>query len=113
MIFVLDDDLDRVQWFRQAFGSGNVVHSMTVADALEKLAGQEFERVYLDYNISHPRQNGGDVAWAMYEGRMCQGTPVTIHSDDHFGQRTMKRILSKYHPDVTVMEFKQLKRKTP
>jgi len=25
----------------------------------------------------------------------------------------MKRILSKYHPDVTVMEFKQLKRKTP
>jgi CheY-like chemotaxis protein len=109
-VFVFEDDPDRISIFKKAFGGENVVAISKVADALSILRQGKFSRIYLDRDVSNPKENGEDLAWQMGQERLCSSTPVIIHSENTRGQRVMSKYLRKYHSNVSVIPFKTLKK---
>ena len=109
-IFVLDDDQDRIDLFKQAFGSQNVVVTSNVKNTLNLLRSYKFAKIFLDRDLSSNIENGEDVAWQMKQEQLCQETPVVIHSENTRGQRVMAKYLGSYHNNVTVTPFRQLKK---
>lgn len=111
MILIVDDDPSRIEWFQETFGEGNIEHTSQVEEALEKIASNEYEAIFLDFNLSNPEASGVDLAIAMQHNQMATETPIVIHSDDNYGIRHMSRILGRYHPDVTACKFDELVQK--
>jgi ribosomal protein S25 len=109
-VFVFEDDPERIGIFRKAFGEGNVVATSNVGEALGLLRTCSFSRIYLDRDVSNPKENGEDLAWQMEQEKLASSTPVVIHSENTRGQRVMARYLGKYHSNVTVTPFRQLRR---
>ena len=110
MIFILEDDSKRMEWFNQIFGQANIVTTDNVKQAIEVLRNQKFDRIFLDFNVGSGtghKDNGIDVAWALREENLQPDVPVIIHSDDNYGIRHMSRIL-KDRPDVQAITFKKL-----
>lgn len=108
-VFVLEDDPDRIVIFRKAFGSSNVFVTKSVSEGLSMLREGGFSRIYLDRDLSHPNETGEDLAWEMEKEKLCPTTPVVIHSENTRGQKVMARYIGRYHSNVTVIPFKQLK----
>lgn len=109
-IFVLDDDLERIDLFKQAYGDENVVVANNVKSSLNLLRSRKFAKVFLDRDLSSNTENGEDVAWQMKQEKLCQETPVVIHSENTRGQRVMSKYLNTYHSNVKVVPFRQLKK---
>jgi len=109
-VFILEDDPKRLEIFKAAFGEKNVVTTRRVKEALDLLRTRKFARVFLDRDLSVPNETGEDVAWGMERERLCQTTPVVIHSENTRGQKVMAKYLGKYHNNVTVMPFRELKK---
>jgi CheY-like chemotaxis protein len=109
-IFVLDDDQDRIDLFKKAYGSQNVVVASNVKGSLNLLRSGKFAKVFLDRDLSSTTENGEDVAWQMKQEKLCQETPVVIHSENTRGQKVMAKYLGSYHSNVTVVPFRQLKK---
>jgi len=107
MIFILEDSPHRIEWFEQHFGKENIFCTCDYKEAIEKLSSEEFEKVYLDYNISSPKYNGVDIAFDMVDYELQKDVPVIIHSDDNYGIRNMMRILGKTH-QVEAITFNKL-----
>jgi len=96
-IFVLEDDPERIAIFQSAFGKSNVFVTRNVKEAVETLRTYSFSKIFLDRDLSHPKETGEDVAWQMEREAMCKNTPIVIHSENTRGQRVMSRYLSRYH----------------
>jgi hypothetical protein len=109
-VFVLEDDLGRIASFRTAFGPDNVVTTKNVKEALELLRTKKFAKVFLDRDLSSATETGEDVAWQMEKENLCIETPVVIHSENTRGQKVMARYLNRYHPHVSVVPFRELKK---
>lgn len=109
-IFVLDDNLERIDLFKQAYGSKNVVVASNVKSSVNLLRSRKFAKVFLDRDLSSNAENGEDVAWQMKQEKLCQETPVVIHSENTRGQRVMSKYLNTYHSNVKVIPFRQLKK---
>jgi len=107
MIFVLEDSPQRIDWFEKHFGEENIFVTCDYNEAIEKLSSEEFEEIYLDYNISDPKRNGVDVAFDMVDNLLQKDVPIIIHSDDNYGIRNMMRILGKTH-NVQAITFNKL-----
>lgn len=110
-VFVLEDDPERITIFKAAFGDQNVTVTKSVKTALDLLRTQKFARVFLDRDLSSLTENGEDVAWQMEKERLCLTTPVVIHSENTRGQKVMARYIGRYHSDVSVVPFRELKKK--
>lgn len=108
MIFILEDCPKRLDWFKKKFGS-NMEHTCDYDEAIQKLSENEYDKIYLDFNISDPKHNGIDVALEMANNGLQKDVPVIIHSDDGYGIRNMLRILEKTH-NVEAITFEKLKR---
>jgi len=109
-VFVLEDDPERINIFKSAFGEANVVVTKSTKEALELLRTRKFAKIFLDRDLSSLHESGEDVAWQMSQERICEMTPVVIHSENTRGQRVMARYLNGYHSDVSVIPFRKLRR---
>ena len=69
-IFILEDCPKRIDWFERHFGKDNIFYTCDYEEAIEKLSTVEFDKVYLDFNISDPKHNGVDVACEMSENEL-------------------------------------------
>jgi len=103
MIFILEDSPHRIKWFEDNFGKENIFCTCDYHEAIEKLSSEEYDEIYLDFNISDPKHNGIDVAFDMVDYELQKDVLVIIHSDDNYGIRNMLRILGKTHQveDIT------------
>jgi CheY-like chemotaxis protein len=109
-VFVFEDDPERISLFKKAFGERNVVTAASVGKALSILREGGFSRIYLDRDVSNPNENGEDLAWQMEREALCKNVPIVIHSENARGQKVMARYIGRYHPNVSVTPFRQLKR---
>ena len=109
-VFVLEDDQERIDIFKAAYGQGNIVTTKSVKAALDLLRTRKFAKVFLDRDLSSNTETGEDVAWHMEREGLCKTTPVVIHSENTRGQRVMAKYLGKYHHNVTVMPFRELRK---
>ena len=109
-VFVLEDDQNRIDIFNSAYGKKNVVTTKSVKEAIEHLRSTKFAKVFLDRDLSSNTETGEDVAWQMEKENLCRTTPVEIHSETARGQKVMARYLSRYHGNVTVMPFRELRK---
>ena len=51
-IFLLDDSMKRLLRFRRAFHPHSITHSASAAEAIERLAGERFDLICLDHDLT-------------------------------------------------------------
>jgi len=107
-IFVLEDSPERIKWFRKTFGDCNLTFTDDVTTACDELRTRDYDLVFLDRDLGHPKENGEDVAWVMKEEKLAQNACVVIHTVNPRGQRVIKRYLEEYHTNVHSINFTQL-----
>ena len=107
-VFILEDDPERISLFNEAFGVDNIMVTASVQTALDNLRVGSFSKVFLDRDLSHPKENGEEVAWTMGQEKLCRGSHVVIHSENTRGQRVMAKYL-RNHPNVDVIPFRKLR----
>ena len=107
-IFILEDELSRMDWFNQTFADCEIVTSSNVEDALNKLRSGNFDLIFLDRDLGHPQQSGENVAWAMMQESLCPDATVVVHSLNTYGQKVISRYISSYNSDVQVIPFTSL-----
>lgn len=107
-VFVLDDTLDRLFWFRQQLrGVAKYREAQTADRALEILSGEPFDLVFLDHDLSWEdaadvtRQHGNGKEIARFLARTGFAGRVVIHSKNEDGVALMRRIL----PNATIARF--------
>lgn len=111
-IFILEDAPERIKWFRMTFGDCNLVITDRVAAACDELRTKDYDLIFLDRDLSHPKENGEDVAWTMLQEKLAQNACIVIHSMNPRGQRVIKRYLEKYHNNLHQIPFTQLRKKS-
>ena len=104
-IFVLEDEFERIKWFKSVFSDCEIDITDKVAEACEYLQKKQYDWIFLDRDLSHPTETGEDVVLEMKEKKLNQNAAVIIHSMNIIGQKTMMRGLKEYHNNVSQVDF--------
>jgi len=109
-IFVLDDDMERIEIFQEYFGKDNVDYSHDPIDAAEKLRNNEYDQIFLDHDLGGPytrgpKGDGIDLVRVMVEENLHVDTPIVLHSLNRKGAKNMEEILKKTHNNVVRVNF--------
>lgn len=107
-VFVLDDTLDRLFWFRsQLKGVARLRDATTAEHAIAILSSEPFDLVFLDHDLSWEdaadvsRLHGNGKEVARYLARTGFAGRVVIHSKNEDGVALMRKIL----PAATISRF--------
>ena len=109
-IFILEDCPERIKWFRKTFSDCNLYITKNVKTACNEIRTKDYDLIFLDRDLSHPKENGEEVAWAMMEDKLQSQATVVVHTVNPRGQRNMKKYLEKYHDDVHMIDFTMLRK---
>ena len=109
-IYIVEDAPERMEWFRKVFHDCEIYHTMNVEQACNDIEENEYDIIFLDRDLSHPKFTGEDIAWHMMEKQLAQKSAIVIHSMNTRGQRNIKKYLEKYHSQVYVIPFSQLRK---
>jgi hypothetical protein len=109
-IFILEDAPERIKWFQQTFGDCNIVYTKDVETACDELRTKDYDLIFLDRDLGHPKENGEDVAWVMKEEQLARNACIVIHTVNPRGQRNIKKYLEQYHRDVHLIDFTLLRK---
>jgi response regulator of citrate/malate metabolism len=109
-IFVLDDDMNRINWFTQTFGSIDYAHTVDAAKSI--LENNIYDIIFLDHDLggpytSGPDGDGIDLAQWMASERIQLNAQIIVHSLNYDGAKNISKTLSASH-NVTVCNFIQL-----
>lgn len=107
-IFILEDDPERIKWFKNIFSDCILTITDQVYDAIDLLREEKYDIIFLDRDLGHPELNGEDVAWAMKEERMALNSCIVVHTVNPRGQRNIKKYLDFYHNNVYMINFTKL-----
>lgn len=110
-IFVLDDALVRLMWFRKHWD--DVTHVMTPSAAEKIVKENEFDIIFLDHDLGWPYLEGSegdgiDFALIMARDKLAIDTPVILHSCNPVGAKNMANALSKTHNKVIIWSYLDL-----
>lgn len=109
-IFVLEDCPERVKWFYKTFNDCNLCITKDVKTACDELRTKDYDLVFLDRDLGHPKENGEDVAWVMKQEKLAQKACIVVHTVNPRGQRNIKKYLEEYHKNFYVINFTQLRK---
>jgi DNA-binding LytR/AlgR family response regulator len=109
-IYIVEDAPERMEWFEEVFADCEITHTDQVEQACNDIEENEYDIIFLDRDLGHPKLNGEDIAWHMMENELAQDAAIVIHSVNPRGQRNMKKYLDKYHPQVLQIPFTQLRK---
>lgn len=107
-IFILDDDVRRLQFFQQVFKDQNITISSNAYDAMVNLKNYEYDLICLDYDLNNG-DKGEEIAIFIAESR-CKGE-ILIHSMNPEGAERMREILRE-REDLEVFPFEDIVRGT-
>ena len=109
-IFVLEDSPERIKWFQKTFGDCNIVYTKDVITACDEIRTKDYDIIFLDRDLGHPKENGEDVAWIMKEEQLAKDSCIIVHTVNPRGQRNIKKYLEQYHNNFYVINFTQLRK---
>jgi len=107
-IFVLEDSLERIKWFKETFKDCNIFFTKKVKEACEKLRSEKYDLIFLDRDLGSIEENGEEVANIMRKEKLSSNACIIIHTVNPFGRINMKKYLKSYHKNVNVIDFTQL-----
>jgi hypothetical protein len=109
-IFILEDCPERIKWFRMTFGDCNLCITKDVKTACDEIRTKDYDLIFLDRDLGHPKENGEDVAWVMKEEQLAKSACIVVHTVNPRGQRNIKKYLESYHKNFHVISFVQLRK---
>ena len=114
-IFVLDDDMHRIKWFKKAFSGDNVYYAHDPIEAERMLRDHEYDIIYLDHDLGGPytrgpKGDGIDLAEAMAKHKLHIDTPIVVHSLNHEGSEDILATLKHTHNTLFRIDFLRLKK---
>ena len=109
-ILILEDAPERIEWFKQTFEDCNLVFTQDVVTACNELRTNKYDLIFLDRDLSHPVENGEEVAWVMRQEQLAPNACVVIHTVNPRGQRVINRYLSDYHTNFHQIPFTNLRK---
>jgi formylmethanofuran dehydrogenase subunit B len=106
-IFLLEDSLERINWFKETFSECPIVHTKDVQEAIDILKKTDFDIVFLDRDLSYsnPTENGEYVTRKMKELKLALNSIIVIHTVNPFGQISMMQDIRSYHDNVYLLPF--------
>ena len=110
-IFVLEDDVNRISWFKKTFNDAKIDVVNKVSEASRNLRKNKYDLIFLDHDLETDNRTGEDIAWEMNRDKLAQDTPVIIHTINKDGSEKIKKYLDKYHKKVYLISFLDLKEK--
>ena len=115
-IFVLDDDMQRIKWFKNAFldEKNSVYYSHNPVEAEQMLRNNKYDSIWLDHDLGGaytrgPLGDGIDLARVMAKDKIQVDTPVVVHSLNHDGSENMLAALKDTHINLFRIDFKLLR----
>ncbi len=109
-IYILEDAPERMEWFLEIFKDCDIEYTDQVEKACNDIEANEYDIIFLDRDLGHPKLNGEDVAWHMKENKLAKKSAIVIHSVNPIGQRNIKKYLDSYHSQVLQIPFTQLRK---
>jgi DNA-binding response OmpR family regulator len=109
MIFILDDDMDRIKRMQKWLGKDNVMYAQDPEAARPILENNEFKVIFLDHDLGGPytrgpKGDGIDLAIWMRDEAIAASVPVVVHSLNVYGAKNIRNTLQDTH-DVIVKPF--------
>jgi len=111
-VLVLEDNKDRLEWFKETFKKAELSICTIVEEAewLIKVIKWEFDLIFIDHDLGKVR-DGYDFAKLLAEeirvGRVTNDPSIYIHSLNPVGVANMKSVLR----DATIIPFSELIKK--
>lgn len=113
MIFVLDDMMVRIRWFRSQWP--NMHYAMDVPTALDMLRENEYEIIFLDNDLGgapYVRGKDGDgidAARVMAQEKLQTDAKIVVHSCNRHMAQQIAATLEPTHGDVSIIPFTALR----
>ena len=109
MIFVLEDNPIRLEWFWKYWA--DIIHTDSPTEGMMLLREHpHLEGIYLDHDLGGaPYGDGIDMAGMMAKEKLHTKTEVVIHSLNIIGSRNMEHALQRTHPKMHRIPFSLLK----
>jgi len=97
-IFILEDNKDRIKWFKKTFKGCKLYVTKDVDKALSILMSNKFDAIFLDHDLDEfdISKTGRELTRQMKKKRIASLTPVVLHTKNPLGRRKMARHLLKY-----------------
>ena len=99
-IFILEDNEDRIQWFKKTFKKCKLYITKDINKALSMLLSNNFDAIFLDHDLDEfdVSKTGRELTRQMKKKKIAPLTPVILHTKNPLGRRKMARHLLKYKP---------------
>ena len=107
-ILVLEDEIERRNWFNKIFFSDEVTFTFSVKRTIQCLKEDNYDIIFLDRDLGDTEDNGEKVALEMMKQKLNLRATIVIHTMNPNGQESMKCYLEKYHKKVYIIPYTQL-----
>lgn len=108
-IFVLEDNLQRIKWFRQIFNDCNLFFTDNIKIACDEIRTKDYDIIFLDRDLGYPKtETGEDVARVMKEENLAKNSCVVVHTSNPIGRESIKKYLEEYHSNFHIIDFIEL-----
>ena len=115
-VFVLDDDMERINWFKENWE--NVYYAHDPIEAEKMLRENDYDVVWLDHDLAGPDKpyqrgpqgNGIDLAKIMAKDRLYISTPIIVHSLNYYGAENILMTLRNTHSSLFKIDFVTLRK---
>ena len=112
-IFVLDDDMERIKWFKKHWE--NVYYSHNPIEAEKMLKANEYDVVNLDADLGGAYQRGPlgdgiDLAKVMAKDELHVDVPTIVHSMNYPASENIISMLKPTHKNLFRIDFFTLRK---
>ena len=117
-IFILDDDMRRIKWFKRAFIGHNVYYAHDPIEAEKMLRKNHYDMIFLDHDLGGAafvrgkNGDGIDLAKVMARDELATGSIIIVHSLNHHGSMNIMSVLKDTHLNLHRIDFLTFKQKT-
>jgi len=100
-IFILEDDVTRMQYFYKIFEKDNVTWAKDAPEGLEAISNKKFDIIFLDHDlggeqmVSSSHRNTGYTVAKEIHNSINKDTRVVIHSFNPIGAANMAACLPR------------------
>lgn len=105
-IFILDDDIKRINWFKEhKRKTDDIIYALNSYDAIKFFNNYniKFDLIFLDHDLS-ARDTAIKFA-EIIKDSSSKDAQIYIHSMNPVGQKNLERILKSDGLDVTIAPF--------
>ena len=107
-VLVLEDNTERLKWFKDTFFNYELSIAMTAETAGYAIMKNEFDLIFIDHDLADETSTGLDFAKVLAEeieaGRVSNDPSIYIHSMNPIGAKNIKSVLK----DATIISFIEL-----